>query len=218
MIRRRLLLVGEDPYVQERTRISLSTLAGWSLGVVASVAGADRAANDGKGRTTVVLAPAAAIAEASATLIRVPTILYGSPSLIPAIGTDLFNDFLAEPWTPEELSYRLARVAGHDSLLFSCGTLEWGRLWLRGTDAGGRSRTARLTPTQFGLLDLLGRAGHEPVPREALLAVTMVRDGSGRAIDMQLSRLRRTIAEVTATWESAPSIRGYRGLGYRLEE
>ena len=69
----------------------------------------------------------------------------------------------------------------------------------------------RLTEAEVALLRRLARSPHEPVERMELAKETV--DASGRAVDIQVTRLRRKI-------EADPKIPRYlqtvRGVGYLL--
>jgi two-component system, OmpR family, phosphate regulon response regulator OmpR len=124
------------------------------------------------------------------------------------------DDYLAKPFEPEELLLRIeailrranGRPAGGGALaLGACRfDLERGELTCDGAPV-------RLTEAEVGLLKRLARTPHEPVDRLELARETV--DPSGRAVDVQVTRLRRKI-------ESDPKTPRYlqtvRGVGYML--
>lgn len=126
------------------------------------------------------------------------------------------DDYLPKPFEPEELLLRIeailrradARPAGGGAGVLSLGACSFDR------DRGELSRdgvAVRLTEAEVGLLKRLARNPHEPVDRLELARETV--DPSGRAVDVQVTRLRRKI-------ESDPKTPRYlqtvRGVGYLL--
>ena len=126
------------------------------------------------------------------------------------------DDYLPKPFEPEELLLRIEAIlrrvdsrpgAGGNGLM-SLGVcqfdLERGELTRDGAPV-------RLTEAEVALLKRLARSPHEPVDRLELARETV--DPSGRAVDVQVTRLRRKI-------ESDPKTPRYlqtvRGVGYLL--
>lgn len=126
------------------------------------------------------------------------------------------DDYLPKPFEPEELLLRIeailrrtdARPAGAAGGAVSLGACSFD------VDRGELSREGapiRLTEAEVALLRRLARSPHEPVDRLELARETV--DPSGRAVDVQVTRLRRKI-------ESDPKTPRYlqtvRGVGYLL--
>jgi two-component system phosphate regulon response regulator OmpR len=125
------------------------------------------------------------------------------------------DDYLAKPFEPEELLLRIEailrraqeRPAAADSLLRlgRCAFApERGELTCDG-------EPVRLTEAEVALMRELARTPHEPVDRMALARGAS--DPSGRAVDVQVTRLRRKIEDDP----KAPRyLQTVRGIGYRL--
>ena len=124
------------------------------------------------------------------------------------------DDYLGKPFDPEELLLRIEAILrrGADKPQAG-GALSLGRCAFdsdRGelTCAGA---PVRLTEAEVALLRQLARRPHEPVDRLELARGSV--DPSGRAVDVQVTRLRRKIEDDP----KAPRyLQTVRGVGYRL--
>ncbi|WP_374470437.1 response regulator [Phenylobacterium sp.] len=124
------------------------------------------------------------------------------------------DDYLPKPFEPEELLLRieaiLRRAADKPS---GEGPLSLGRCAFD-PDRGELTcdgEPVRLTEAEVALLRQLARTPHEPVDRLELARGTV--DPSGRAVDVQVTRLRRKIEDDP----KAPRyLQTVRGVGYRL--
>lgn len=115
-------------------------------------------------------------------------------------------EYLVEPWSVEELRVRARRVLGGYA-----GTN--GIAQHRGSAVLG-TRFLSLSPKERSAFDLLSRHAGRIVDRETLahsigISPRELRSGS-RAVDMLVSRLRRTLGRYGAAVETI------RGIGYRL--
>jgi two-component system, OmpR family, phosphate regulon response regulator OmpR len=126
------------------------------------------------------------------------------------------DDYLAKPFEPEELLLRIEAILRRvrTQVQTPSGPLSLGRCRF---DADRGELTAdgapvRLTEAEVALLRQLARSPHEAVDRFEL-ARGAGPDSSGRAVDVQVTRLRRKI-------EPDPKAPRYlqtvRGVGYRL--
>jgi two-component system, OmpR family, phosphate regulon response regulator OmpR len=125
------------------------------------------------------------------------------------------DDYLPKPFEPEELLLRIEAIlrrasgrpaaAGAALSLGACRfDLERGELTCEGTPV-------RLTEAEVGLLKRLARSPHEAVDRLELARETV--DPSGRAVDVQVTRLRR---KIEADPKAPRYLQTVRGVGYML--
>ena len=125
------------------------------------------------------------------------------------------DDYLGKPFEPEELLLRIEAILRRATAERpqAGGTLSMGRCAFdpdRGelTSAG---EVVRLTEAEVTLLRQLARTPHEAVDRLELARGSV--DPSGRAVDVQVTRLRRKIEDDP----KAPRyLQTVRGVGYRL--
>lgn len=122
------------------------------------------------------------------------------------------DDYLAKPFEPRELSLRIEAIlrrvapAADGPLSLGACTFDLGRGEL--TQAG---EPVRLTEAEIRLLRRLALAAHSAVDRLELARDSS--DPSGRAVDIQVTRLRRKIEPDPA---NPRFLRTVRGVGYML--
>ncbi len=125
------------------------------------------------------------------------------------------DDYLAKPFEPQELLLRIEAIlrraqarptsAGRSLTLGECAfDPQRGELTRSGA-------LVRLTEGEAALLKRLARAAHAPVDRLELARETA--DPSGRAVDVQVTRLRRKIEVDPRTPRYLQTVRG---VGYML--
>jgi two-component system phosphate regulon response regulator OmpR len=124
------------------------------------------------------------------------------------------DDYLGKPFEPEELLLRIEAILRRSQdRTPPSGALSLGRCTFdaeRGelTSAG---EAVRLTEAEVSLLRQLARTPHEAVDRLELARGSV--DPSGRAVDVQVTRLRRKIEDDPKTPRYLQTVRG---VGYRL--
>jgi len=124
------------------------------------------------------------------------------------------DDYLAKPFEPEELLLRIEAILRRaQDRPVQAGPLSLGRCRFD-PDRGElicEGEPVRLTEAEVALLRQLARTPHEPVDRLELARGSV--DPSGRAVDVQVTRLRRKIEDDP----KAPRyLQTVRGVGYRL--
>lgn len=126
------------------------------------------------------------------------------------------DDFLSKPVNHDDLLARVARTLRHVKPQEAVPPTSWGRLsfdWAART-AAVNGCPAGLTPTEFGVLELLVKAGGELVPTPAILAAVLgVSDadrlkGGRKALCVHVFNLRRKLGPRLVV--NVP------GVGYRL--
>lgn len=124
------------------------------------------------------------------------------------------DDYLAKPFEPEELLLRIEAILRRAlDRPAQGGPLQLGRCQFdpdRG-ELSADGEPVKLTEAEVALLRQLARTPHEPVERLELARGTV--DPSGRAVDVQVTRLRR---KIEADPKAPRYLQTVRGVGYRL--
>lgn len=125
------------------------------------------------------------------------------------------DDYLAKPFEPEELVLRIEAILrrategpanGGSGLSLGPCIFDPGR-----GELIRDGRPVRLTEAEVSLLRRLAQSPHEPVERRDLIQPDV--DPSGRAIDIQVTRLRR---KIETDPRSPRYLQTVRGIGYLL--
>jgi len=123
------------------------------------------------------------------------------------------DDYVTKPFFPEELVARIQACLRRPNLVGSerlvVGAI---RVDLERREASNSGGVLALTPVEFEVLSLLARRKGSAVTREALVdaALDSAHDGSRRALDVHISRLRNKLGDDAAQLETVW------GIGYRL--
>jgi two-component system phosphate regulon response regulator OmpR len=124
------------------------------------------------------------------------------------------DDYLAKPFEPEELLLRVEAILRRaQNRPAQGGSLSLGRCQFD-PDRGEltcEGEPVKLTEAEVALLRQLARTPDEPVERLELARGTV--DPSGRAVDVQVTRLRR---KIEADPKAPRYLQTVRGVGYRL--
>jgi two-component system phosphate regulon response regulator OmpR len=125
------------------------------------------------------------------------------------------DDYLAKPFEPEELLLRIEAILrrAQDRPTLLAGPLKLGRCDFD-PDRGELTCDGdliRLTEAEVALLRQLARTPHAPVDRLELARGSV--DPSGRAVDVQVTRLRR---KIEADHKQPRYLQTVRGVGYML--
>ncbi|HEY8005051.1 MAG TPA: response regulator [Phenylobacterium sp.] len=124
------------------------------------------------------------------------------------------DDYLAKPFEPEELLLRIEAILRRaQDRPAPGGPLSLGQCQFD-PDRGellSEGEPVKLTEAEVALLRQLARTPHEPVERLELARDTV--DPSGRAVDVQVTRLRR---KIEADPKAPRYLQTVRGVGYRL--
>lgn len=204
-------LVGGEPSLCERLRQSCRRNPALSLHC-SEIVPCDRR------RFTARLAPASAfLGGVDPKVLRVGAELllaWGPAHLLPGCYLAGCDDYLKDPWTLEELEWRLRRLVPdpHRRYVFGWGSFRLEPLRLRGARGG-----CSLSWPEMRVLRLLADHQAQVVPREALYYAIWGRDAAGksRVADVHVSRLRRKLLAMFPA--SAGALRAVRGQGYLLE-
>jgi DNA-binding response OmpR family regulator len=125
------------------------------------------------------------------------------------------DDYLKEPWPPEELEWRSRRLCRKIKAEYH---FSWGSFEIRSQQLRSANGMCRLSVQEQGILRLLAVNTGETVSREALYYGIWGRppEAKSRAVDMHIASLRRKLREIFPDGESP--IRSIRGLGYMIAD
>jgi hypothetical protein len=140
-------------------------------------------------------------------------VAYGPAELLPGCFLAGCNDYLKEPWTLEELEWRLRRLLPDSPRRYR---FSWGSFTLNELDLRSPRGSCPLSWPQSRILRLLADQPGRVVPREALYCAIWGQGASrgSRVADVHVSGLRRKLLELFPS--SAGALRSVRGQGYLL--
>lgn len=123
------------------------------------------------------------------------------------------DDFLKEPWSPEELEWRLRKLVKRKTLNFA---FPWGSFEIRGLELHTPTGSCLLCGQEQRILRMLVTNRGEPVSREALYYGIWGKPASAksRVVDVHISSLRKKLLRLFS--ESDGCIRSVRGVGYLI--
>ena len=143
----------------------------------------------------------------------VPVIAWGPAELMRGAFLAGCDDFLKEPWTPEELDLRAHAALSRAERQYS---FPWGEASFEGKDLRAPGGLAVLTLHESRILRALLRNRGRPVPREALAysIVNAAPLSASRAVDVHIVALRKKVRCVMP--EAGRFILCVRGQGYMV--
>jgi len=138
---------------------------------------------------------------------------FGPAELLPACFLAGCDDYLKEPWTLEELEWRLRRLLPAAARRYR---FPWGEFTLRELRIVRARGSGPLSFPELSILRLLAEQQGQLVPREALYCALWGKAASGgsRVVDVHVSRLRRKLLALFP--DSAGALRAVRNQGYLL--
>jgi DNA-binding response OmpR family regulator len=143
----------------------------------------------------------------------VPVIAWGPAELMRSAFLAGCEDFLKEPWTPEELGLRAHAALSRAERRFS---FPWGEVSFEGKDLRTPGGLAALTLHESRILGTLLRNRGRPVPREALAYSigNAPPAPASRAVDVHIVAVRKKVR--CAMHEAERFIVCVRGQGYMV--
>jgi DNA-binding response OmpR family regulator len=140
-------------------------------------------------------------------------ICFGSAELLPGCFLAGCDEYLKEPWSPEELVWRVRKLCRDREALYC---FSWGSVAIRSLELSSPAGSRSLCAQEQSILRLLAANAGEVVSREALFYGIWGKPavGASRAVDMHIASLRRKLRELFP--ESGGCIRSIRGVGYLI--
>jgi hypothetical protein len=142
-----------------------------------------------------------------------PVIGWGPATMVRTAFLSGCEDYLKDPWTPEEFSMRAMAVLARVERRFD---FPWGTVFFEGKDLHTPAGLLSLTLHESRILRTLLRARGQPVPRAALAYLPAGTPGpaGSRAIDVHVASLRRKMREAIPA--AGRFILCVRGQGYMV--
>ncbi|MBN2533041.1 MAG: response regulator transcription factor [Spirochaetales bacterium] len=148
--------------------------------------------------------------------VKPPVIFYGDPSFLRKAFLAGCVDYLKDPWTVDELAFRLERIIRETKKIF---TFSWGSISFIGTDiVSGKSRCSLLYQ-EYRILKLLLQQRGNAVPREVLFYSLWNHPGprQSRVIDVHISSIRKKLRLILPGDYHEEVIISSRGVGYMIK-
>jgi DNA-binding winged helix-turn-helix (wHTH) protein len=141
-------------------------------------------------------------------------ICFGAAGLLSACFLAGCEEYLKDPWSLEELAWRLRRLRKTTETRIS---FSWGTITNKSLELHGPAGSCTLCAQEQSILRLLAANRGEPVSREALYYGIWGKPSSGksRVVDVHVSSLRRKFRRLSP--ESGDCIRSVRGVGYLMQ-
>jgi hypothetical protein len=202
-------LVSDDPSLRERLRQAGRRNTAVVLHFSAATSG------DGFAARLVPAARLLATADPKLLRGRAEVLLaFGPAQLLPGCYLAGCDDYLKEPWTLEELEWRLRRLVPDTPRRYR---FSWGSFTVEGSRLVGAGGECALSWPEQRILGLLADHPAQVVPREALYYAIWGREAAhrSRVADVHVSRLRHKLLGLFP--DSSGALRAVRGQGYLLE-
>ena len=140
-------------------------------------------------------------------------ICFGSADLLPGCFLAGCNDYLKEPWSPEELAWRVRRLRIDREAGFC---FSWGRISVKNLQLGSSTGSCSLCAQEQSILRMLAANAGQAVSREALFYGIWGRPASekSRVVDVHIASLRKKLHRLFP--QSGTIVRSVRGVGYLM--
>lgn len=148
--------------------------------------------------------------------LRPLLIFYGNPSFLRKAFLAGCDDYLKDPWTVDELAFRLERLLREIKKIF---TFSWGSISFDGTDIVTEKGKCSLLYQEYRILKILLKQRGNPVPRDVLFYSIWNHPGSrqSRVIDVHISSIRRKLRLLLPDDCCEEVIISLRGIGYMIK-
>ena len=146
---------------------------------------------------------------------RCCTIAYGDALYLREAFLAGCEDYLKNPWNPEELSVRLGRILNRWER--NCD-FHWGNLVIRDKHLLSGKNRVPLTHQEYRILKMLLKFRGEIVTREALFYAIWHKqpEHKSRVIDVHVSKLNRKLSSIHSDKNSQKTISSVRAVGYSI--